>query len=126
MLNENGRCSLLSDVAGTVDPNCASYDNGVCRECSSGFFLAPNHRCKVADPQCKEYSSGFCIACYSGYILTSDQICVHPNSLFTHIPFCDSYDSSGNCLECMNRYYLQEGNCHAVSILCKEYNSTTG
>ena len=97
----------------------------VCDECSQGFYY-DNVKCQQADPLCKTFNNrtGFCTSCYPGY-QPSDGKCIVGKPV--NIPYCDSVNAAGFCVECMENYYVKGNQCQPVSILCGgNYNKVTG
>lgn len=100
------------------DPNCANLTNGVCQQCSRGFYLL-NGTCELVDPLCKsfDYSKLVCSECYGGYQLVNSTCQVAPPS--GTMPGCSKFNGS-LCVECARDYYFDaNGICVQVSSNCK-------
>lgn len=68
------QATTASTKSGVVDVYCIKIVNGVCNECSNGYYYHKNDQiCKQADPLCKDYNkdNGDCTDCYRGYSLNS-------------------------------------------------------
>ena len=74
-VSSDGGCRKSDAPSG--DPNCKTFKNGVCTECSKGAIFNSFRVCIVIDPSCKTYSEsdGGCTTCYPGYRV-SGTICV--------------------------------------------------
>jgi hypothetical protein len=125
-LNGFGGCVKSVTVSG--DPNCKTFDKGVCVECAKGAIFNSQGVCIVVDPSCLSYndSTGACTACYSGYSI-SGRTCVLSNTTSSHDPNCRTFLTADVCSECSKRYFINGlGRCQLVSPLCNNYDATTG
>jgi hypothetical protein len=70
--------------------NCEKYENGVCTECSSRFYLTSNNFCNPVNPSCNTYKSdGKCITCsIKNQIIASDGYCMDPKCKVSYIALC--------------------------------------
>lgn len=69
--------------------------------------------------------TGYCLSCYNGYKLDGNGGCEIDRPV--NIPYCSVTGAGGNCLECMENYFLKNNECRPVSILCGgSYNKLTG
>ena len=64
-----------------LDPGCKSYKNGVCEECSGGYYFKifnGQRRCSKIDDKCKNFDiqAGQCRECYPGYTLNLINECI--------------------------------------------------
>lgn len=121
----NSNC-IVTQIQVQADPYCINFINGVCTNCSSGYYYNSNDRiCKALDPICKtsDMTNGRCASCYPGYILNDQYKCVV--APVVQIANCNTV-SNGVCVECLPGYYTYNGACSAVSILCASYNPQTG
>jgi hypothetical protein len=59
----------IQGVAPGGDPNCKTFQNKVCQECSKGAIFNSNRTCIIVNPECATFdpSTGLCTSCYSGY-----------------------------------------------------------
>ena len=109
------------------DPNCKTFKNGVCTECSYRTF-PQNGKCMQVHPDCKTYdpSNGLCTTCYYGY-KPQGGVCV-PNPVagnekcpFRSVPInnvcvtvsdqCKKWDAQAKCTMCYIGYTLTNGEC---------------
>ena len=61
------------------DSYCIQVTNGVCSQCSSGYYYNREQGvCILFDPMCKtsDINTGACTSCYMGYLLSNAQ-CVY-------------------------------------------------
>ena len=74
---ENGFC-VKAAIQAVSDPNCNSFENGVCTKCSSGFYFNEKRFCTKIDDSCKAFNfiRLRCMECYSGYQLNSAGECI--------------------------------------------------
>ena len=74
---QGGVCKLEA-VKNVTDPNCNSFSNGKCSNCSTGYFFDASKVCVKIDDSCKSFSMANkrCMECYSGYRLSSSGECV--------------------------------------------------
>lgn len=115
---------MATDAEMGADPNCRNSKDGVCVQCSGGFFLKDNV-CRQVSPQCRTFNaqSGACTTCYAGYSLKGPD-CV-PATAETIETNCKSYVNN-ECTECSKGYVLRGSNCIQVSPLCRTFNENTG
>lgn len=111
----------------TLDQNCANWNGTVCAQCAFGSYFDINHVCQIVDPLCATFNStnGNCLTCYSSYILKGGKCVKDTNNSVTD-PFCANFQN-GICLSCSKGYYFYaDGECSAVSSLCKTYDAING
>lgn len=64
--------------------NCQVYDhsNGVCKQCSSRYWITDERRCIKVDDQCKDWcrENGDCTDCYGGWVLSNGK-CLLPSQV---------------------------------------------
>lgn len=108
--------------------NCTSINpqTSLCIQCNTGYTV--NQGACVQNPaNCQNYNplTKTCLACVPGYTLVSNNCVLLAIPTVTATPNCLVY-SQGACRVCANRYYLSNGACTLVSILCSTYNTTNG
>jgi hypothetical protein len=124
-----------------VSPMCATYDPiyGNCLTCINLYYLQQDGNCLQGLPS-QLTKTNPNSACPTGYYMRQGT-CVQSN------PLCGTYNfDSGACTTCVSsdyflnsqgaciliseycgyRTYFGNGNCLPVSVLCDEYDSTTG
>lgn len=116
---KSGNCSVGTSV--TV-ANCRSVINGICQNCSTGYYRAPNNTCQQISPLCAtaDFNSGQCTTCYNGYQL-SNGVC----SLAATIANCRQI-TNNMCMACSSGYFVQNGACNQISPLCATADMNTG
>ena len=117
----NGSCI---PEGGQVDQFCRRFENNVCRECYSGYFIkTTTGECIVINPFCRisNETTGDCLSCYQGYIVSEGK-CV-PTSVD---PNCVRFDENQTCVRCSSRFFMRNGLCTPVSPLCRTFNVTIG
>jgi hypothetical protein len=74
-LDSESLCQKEAAKAG--DPNCKTFNNGICVECAKGAIFNVNGLCIVVDPSCASHSEldGSCTSCYAGYKV-SNRTCI--------------------------------------------------
>lgn len=121
----NGKCLLPADLpAQNTDTYCIKSQGAACLACANGYFLPPNGTCTQVNPLCRasDMNTGFCTQCYTGFVL-SGPTCVQGGA--ASIPFCANV--TGNiCSTCINGYYVSNGGCAAVNMLCGTYKQSDG
>ena len=106
-----GNCTVETQTSpsgenGVVDIYCVKVLNGVCNECSNGYYYHKQDRiCKQVDPLCKDHNedNGFCTDCYQGFSLSDGRCSI---SVPVSIPNCVSTSLAGHCTQCLENYYL--------------------
>lgn len=107
------------------DPNCVSYVNNVCSQCSNRYYLGTSGSCVPVNPLCQSYNStGACTGCYPGYTLNSG-VC---GVAFTTDPNCKTLNANAQCLQCYTGFYYNSTRnlCVALNPLCKTSDLTNG
>jgi hypothetical protein len=121
----NGQCAIAaSETTTNSDPYCIKSQGALCLQCANGYYLHPDGLCHQLNPLCKtsNMTNGNCIDCYQGYTLSTNT-CVEAAAVY--IPNCAIVNGI-SCAECINGYYVSNGGCSAVSILCANYDKQTG
>ena len=117
----NGSC--LSWL--TLNPECASFDKGICLNCSLGYYLGTNSFCSAVSPFCNttyDMATGNCLSCIYGYVLIQVS-CISAADLN---PNCQTFNNT-ICTNCLTGYYIgSDGNCTVVNSLCTTYIMTSG
>ncbi len=67
-------------------------------------------------------TNGNCLSCYAGYTLSNFNCIV---AVAISIPYCSQF-SGNTCTQCLNGYYLKDGGCAMVNVLCGTYDQATG
>lgn len=111
-MNRNGSCKVcMSQYELTSSGDCLlnlkGYDtNMVTVACKYGMFPQNYwcYRCSEAFPNCLECNSAYCWKCADGYFLTAlNYTCVKCQSTS-----CKVCQTARICLQCHDKYYLQE------------------
>jgi hypothetical protein len=80
------------------DPYCIQLTNGICTQCSSGYYFNQGQGlCAQFDPMCKtsDTTNGACTTCYVGYTISGTQ-CVPAQVV--QIPNCLNVGPTGQCV----------------------------
>jgi hypothetical protein len=121
----NGQCIISSSVSSeNTDPYCIKLQGVTCLTCANGYYLPSNGSCTQLNPLCKtsDMATGYCTLCYTGFTL-SGTTCVQGGAAL--IPYCAQVTGIV-CGECINGYYVSNGGCVAINMLCATYNHTDG
>ena len=124
-LSPNRQCLPAKAVEG--DPNCKTFNNNVCSECSQGAIFNNQRVCIIVDPSCVTFDErdGSCTSCYAGYEIIG-KACVLSENKDTRDPFCKEFFGD-ICAQCSNRYFINGfGFCQEVNPLCNNYDQSTG
>ncbi len=54
---DSARKVCVDAPAAAIDPNCRTFKNGQCAECSFRFFKDVDGKCKSVDPTCRLYNT---------------------------------------------------------------------
>lgn len=78
-----------------------------CIKCKDKFFIKGGI-CYPADDLCKTFNlyGGQCLTCYDGFTLEGSK-CIE----LTKQSKCKTFDFQNVCIECENRYFVQNGVC---------------
>ena len=107
---------------------CAEFgQNGNCIKCAVRNYLE-NNQCKQIDDLCADfdYNSKRCIGCYSGYSILNGKCEITKVDEGKEMEDCCAYTPEGSCLECFDRFYVNNNICAEVSVFCKKYSKTNG
>ena len=107
-----------------MDVNCAKFIQGVCQNCSKGFYPGSNGLCKQFNPLCKtsDIQTGACKTCYPGYTLIAGLCEIGSSSTSNSDPNCKSTNTFGVCTSCYASFYLSaQATCIRLDPLCKSY-----
>lgn len=96
----DGKCK--SNQEETDFRYCSVADEGICKQCYYGYFLAEDLKC-TSTQYCAESSKGNCILCSSKYHLGLDNKC-------TNVEHCIYTNSYNECNECENGFYYEKNN----------------
>lgn len=119
--------SCLSGADPTTDLNCKLKDTNLrCLQCYPNYYLHQNGTCILANPLCKSINNtnGDCTSCYPGYLIKGSS-CGVPSATDAD-PNCLTFYEPNNCSQCYASYYLSNGMCNKINLLCKTYNKTNG
>ena len=117
-----GRTCVVQN--GTADPNCKKWKDGVCLECSKGFYFDPNNVCIQIDPFCKSFNltDKICTQCYSGFQIVNNA-CVFDIQKPAFDINCKTFDTNGVCVNCSKGFYFDSnGVCIQVPPSCKTFD----
>lgn len=123
---ENG-CIMSESCApeGTYDPNCRNTVNGICQNCSQGYYFNQNGICTEISPFCRTNDGrGNCLTCYAGYALNAGSCVVAPNPADDN-PYCNRW-VAGVCQSCASSSYLSGNRCVAFDPMCASSNTNNG
>jgi hypothetical protein len=104
-------------------------------KCAQGYYLSQiNNSCEIVDPDCADFDfrSLQCRSCYAGYSLIDRKCVVNKVDEDKKIVNCAKYDGDGKCIECFDRFYIDQlrnggrGECYDVSFFCKGYDKKNG
>lgn len=74
---DNGACVVNPSAPGASDvaanPNCHTWNNGVCEACAHRYWFDANGICQHVANQCNTWDNadGLCLSCYAGYDLVN-------------------------------------------------------
>ena len=115
-------CALGSST--NSDVNCAAFVNGVCTNCSQGFYPGAQGKCTQFNPLCRNSNklTGACLSCYPGYDLSNNNCIIGSSNSGNGDPNCKGTSNNGRCTGCYQGYYLSvQNNCVRRDPLCKDY-----
>ena len=110
--------------AATLDANCATFNNNICINCSSNYYLNTQGVCITFNPLCKtsNTSNGACLSCFKGYGIQSGTCVIVSGQTSNSDVNCKATDANGACTACYSFYYLSvQGNCIRLDTNCKTY-----
>lgn len=107
------------------DPNCKTFVNNVCVECSFRHYQDSEGKCIEVNPDCQEYDSeGACTACYVGFKIQGT-LCVEDDTIAGD-PNCAKW-ADGLCMKCSTgTFFDPSGMCKSVDPLCKTFSPLDG
>ena len=116
-------CVVSSKPLG--DPNCKTFLNDVCTECSFRHYKGPGGKCVEVSPDCKEYTAdGGCTECYVGFKLEGS-ICVEDDTIAGDSNCAEWRD--GLCMRCSQGTFFDPiGLCKPADPLCKTFSELDG
>lgn len=121
--------TCVKSTAPSGDPNCRTFNNNICIECSKGSIFNIFGVCIIVDPSCLTFdeNDGACTSCYPGYTV-SGKNCLKANKTDGRDPFCKQFlQDTDVCVECSTRYFINGfGLCQEVNPLCNTYDTLTG
>ena len=84
--------SCVKSTAPQGDPNCRTFNNGICTECSKGSIFNIFGSCIIVDPSCLTFdeNDGSCTSCYPGYTVEGKS-CVKSKVKDGRDPFCKTF-----------------------------------
>ena len=105
---------------------CRTWSNGVCQQCSAGYYFDNLRVCRQIDPNCRQFNTQavICEDCYTGYTVADGQCkLAQPNNSLDS--GCQTFGSNNKCLQCSQRWYLdQSGKCQKVDDNCRTWNNS--
>lgn len=111
--------------SGTYDPNCRNTTNGICQQCSIGYYFNQNGICTQVNPFCKTSNNqGDCLSCYAGYGLSNRNCNVLPNPSDSN-PYCTKW-VNGICQSCSNFSWLNGTICASFDPMCARTDPSNG
>lgn len=119
-VNANGLCDYS-------DPNCATFNNGKCDTCVTGFYPNVQGKCFKLPVNCmfgNVVAEGQCAQCNNGFTLLPSGLCQQQVVQIT-ITNCASVQNN-LCQNCNSGFYLKNNACLKVSVLCNGNNPSTG
>lgn len=119
-------CIMTESCAdsGTYDPNCRNTVNGVCQECSVGYYFNQNGICTQVNPFCRTSNQGNCLSCYAGYSLSMGNCTVSINPAIDN-PYCTRWEN-GVCQSCSRFSWNNGTNCIAFDPMCAQSDPRSG
>ena len=124
-LDSNNNC--VKSASPVVDPNCKTFRNNICIECSKGSIFNAFGTCITIDPTCKTYdeADGKCTSCYSGFELSPIRECVKAK-IIERDPNCKTFRDE-ICIECSKGAIFNAfGVCITVDPSCKTFDEADG
>lgn len=118
--------SCSETPASALDPNCKTFKNNECQECSFRFFKDVDGLCKSVDPSCRLFNlkTGECNGCYDGYKLANKK-CEKDSSGVSDLNCAEWLN--GKCSKCaFGAYFGPTGACTLVDPLCMTWNDANG
>lgn len=67
-------------------------------------------------------TTGLCTSCYTGYSLIAGNCIV---AAVVNIPYCSNVVGN-QCTSCINGFFVENGACSLVNILCGTYDANSG
>lgn len=107
---------LIQNLCILAVGNCAFYNANGCYQCISFYYLY-NGLCNSFPANCLSFDTGQlrCVGCASGFTLNPNSF-VCSKTIF--INNCAAYNSNGQCINCMPRYYLRQNGCWQYPSYC--------
>lgn len=117
---QNSNCILPRND----DKHCDLRAGLLCLHCRNGYWLN-NGICTQVRSNCRTYeqATGACLSCNSDQLFLKGECLSFPNPNDRN---CIQVDSQNNCIACVDGYYVKDGQCRAVSILCLQFDNTIG
>jgi hypothetical protein len=86
-------------AASNTDVNCATFNNGMCVNCSKGYYLSQQGPCIQFNPLCKtsDPQTGACLSCYPGYALSAGSCLVGNGPTTSGDVNCKTSGPTGSC-----------------------------
>jgi len=113
-------------VTQVIDPNCHSFVNNTCTQCSFGYYFGANNICRQASVNCKTFDStnGNCTSCYPSFNLASGSCIAQVKTVSD--PNCNSFDTNGICTKCSYGYYFVNSICTQINPSCQNFDISRG
>ena len=121
-------CSIYSNCTLCDQDKCTSCkegyynNNGICLslnrtngECNNGLYEDNNGRCiESITEHCNKTVNGICVLCNDNYYYNKDK-----NECMTEPSNCLTFNSEQGCIRCLDRFYLDSGECKECDSSCK-------
>ena len=121
-LDNNHIC--VKSAAESIDPGCSSFQNGVCTQCSFGYYFDEFGRCRQIPSTCGDFDTlrGVCRTCYPGYELNSNGKCVAVEA-GAGDSGCNEF-KDGKCVKCSFGFYFnREERCIQIPPSCANFDT---
>ena len=111
-LSEDRKCSNTN--------YCLESSNYYCKKCISGYFLTEKNNVCTDTENCANGKEdlGICIECKNGFVLDFKDGKCKSNKEDNEYKYCEI--AKGNCIKCLEGYYLSEDNKCSITENCSE------
>lgn len=125
----NGSCTYSpSNTANPTDSGCQTWENGVCKACSTNWVFNAKGVCTPVSDLCKTFdSTGNCLTCYIGYDLSNGSCIFSPsNNAKPTDGGCANWDwKNAVCIACSTNWVFNaNGICVTVNDQCRTSDKT--
>lgn len=106
------------------DRYCDQRAGLLCLHCRNGYWLRDGI-CTAVEANCQGYdqATGSCLSCSNEFVLVQGRCLILPNPNDRN---CVKVDAQLNCLSCLDGWFVKEGHCQTISILCLSFDSNIG